>query len=557
MRLSPLDSEAVRTEADVRITMRDGVVLRADVYHLVGASAPRAAILVRTPYGKRLLPSAQLEELRRFVAHGYTVVIQDIRGKHASDGVFRIGRGNRADGYDTLDWIAAQDWCDGSVGAWGCSYLGENQVYLATTGHPALKACIPMAAGAAMGTAGGRYARWGFRNPGGHLFLRTFAEWYARFATSQGRTDEDRVEAVLSLLEARETPPDALMARCGLPDAEWREIIGLDHQSPYWHGTDYLNEGEAITAPLLIIDSWFDPAIASGLALFDYVRGHGANETIKSESRLIVAPTCHCAMQKATEQTVVGDRVVGDARLDWSRLYLDWFDRWLRSSPKAPRPLATVYEIGANRWREESIWPIPAKASAHYIAPGGSLVDQASGEVGRLTLVTDPKSLVPTLGGTGFGLGKSGAVDQSSLFDRHDVAVFQSDPLVSDLSICGTSNVILYVSSAREDCDLFVTLLDLAPDGVAFNIQDGSLRGYCREGPAASPTPMESGVVYALDIEIGATFTRLSTGHRLGLMVSTTSYPNYPAPTVKNAITLHFGGEHPSRFEYSALRDLK
>lgn len=546
-----LGPHAVRLEPSVRIPMRDGALLSTDLYFPEGLTGRLPVILMRTPYNKRPHQRAG-SEARWFTTHGYVVAVQDKRGKFESEGRYTISAADREDGYDSVDWLARQPWSNGRIGTYGCSYLGENQIQLAATRHPNHAAAIAKAAGGIM-----RYA--GVLN-GGAVELAAAVGWFSRngskvhFQATPGTPDSLFVRAApfFNLAPRIENfdfraawntlPLIESLRRAGTPPSDFDEFVSHPPGDPWWGGFGYITERDRFDVPTLHVNSWYDYGVAETLALFNLFRTNAESARGRDHQFAIISPTAHCASEGATKRTVVGTREVGDARLDYSRIYLDWFDYWLKGAANdvVGRPRLALYLMGRNEWRQHAEWPLRNTRFERWYLHSGGRANSLHGD-GRLSpaapgrqppdrFVYDPRNPVPSLGGpvccTGTPDAPAGAFDQTPVEIRQDVLVYTSEPLATGVELTGPIEAVLYVSSDAPDTDFTVKLVDVYPDGTAYNVQEGILRARYRNG-FDRPTRMRPGEIYEVRVNVHATSNYFGPGHRIRVEVSSSNFPRF------------------------------
>lgn len=553
----------VYLQESVMVPMRDGTRLATDLYFPVGAGDKLPTILFRDPYnknrGRDRDPTGQsgrsTEDTWFYASHGFVVAKQDSRGKHESEGIYSPPHGNEAtDGYDTVDWIAQQAWSNGKVGTGGCSYPGETQMLQAPLMNPHLAAMIPQAAGGLMGAASGKYNYWaGFR--GGVLDHRAGMTWFA----SAGIKYSLKPPAGLSDEEVRKIRkfynPDAsnlpdmdwdkliwhlpvidVMNEAGAPPNDWKKLVSTEFGDDWWHDDMGFYDGsENFDVPSLHISSFYDLSVDDTAHAFNYFQKRSVSKRSAENQFLILAPTEHCAWPESTENTVVGELSMGDASRDWNKMYLDWYAYWLmgRANDVTDMPKVQYYVMGKNEWHSSDVWPL---ANTHYTkyflkssgnansrAGDGVLSTNAPSAAASDTFIYDPADPVPSVGGAR-ALG--GARDQATVEERNDVLVYTTPPLAEGVEITGPISLVLYVSSSAKDTDITAKLVDVHPDGTAYNIQDGILRLRYREG-FTRKVFMEEGEVYEVTIDMSITSRYFDKGHKIRLQVSSSNFPNY------------------------------
>jgi putative CocE/NonD family hydrolase len=549
--------ESVRLEKSVFVPMRDGVHLSTDIYFPERQEIRRPVILIRTPYGKQGWrqgnPRGTLTMM--FATHGYIVAVQDKRGRFESQGRYTLAIDEDIDGHDTIEWLSKQPWSTGKVGTYGCSDSGDAQVWLAQSRPPALVAMIPQASGSSIGPAGGRYRYFGAFN-GGALQLAAGADWMISsgskvFWGPPAWLPLDKFREIADQFTTRPKAviePDALepllwtlpvvdmMKRVGMTYTDWEDIQRHDLADPWWNQFPYYKGSEKVDVPALFINSWGDFGVNETLFEFNFFQTHSVSDKSRRNQFVIISPTTHCVSELAKSPTVVGARDLGDARKDFWTLYLKWYAYWLKGERNGitDMPHVQYYLMGRNEWRSAEAWPIPGTEFRRYYLHSGGAANSRYGN-GSLststpdhdepsdTYVYDPGSPVPT--GTGPGLPE-GFFDQSRVEMRHDVLVYTSEPLKDGIEVTGPIMARIYASSSAKDTDFTAKLVDVYPDGRAFNIQDGILRARYREG-FNKKVWMKPGEVYAIDVSLDASSNYFTAGHRIRLEVSSSNFPRF------------------------------
>jgi uncharacterized protein len=547
----------VQLKANIFIPMRDGVRLATDLYLPSGVAAKLPAILIRTPYGKRewRLGTPKGEVVRMFASHGYVVAVQDKRGRFLSQGQYTLALKDDVDGYDTIAWLAKQDWSSGKIGTYGCSDRGDAQVWLAPTRPAALGAMVPQASGSAIGAAGDRYRYFGAFK-GGALQLAAAAEWMINngskiFWGPPAWVSESELSEIADHFTGKPTPPvsgaeidslvwslpvSAMLQRVGLTYTDWEAILGHGLTDPWWDQFPYLKGDEKVDVPALFVNSWADFGVNETLFEFDFFRTHSLSKRSASNQFVIISPSTHCQCELVAAPTIVGARDLGDARKDFWSIYLRWYAYWLKGEQNevTRMPHVQYYLMGRNEWRSAESWPPPGTRLRRYFLHSrgkansrfgdGTLSPQAPKTEEPPDVYTyDPQTPVPT--GTGAGLGE-GFFDQQATEARDDVLVYSTAPLRAGVEVTGPIVARLYVSSSAPDTDFTVKLVDVYPDGRAFNVQDGILRARYRDG-FGKTVLMKPGKVYPIDVSLDATSNFFDVGHRIRVEVSSSNFPRY------------------------------
>jgi putative CocE/NonD family hydrolase len=520
----------ISVDHGVRIVMPDGVRLAATLYLPKEASRPLATVLVRAPYGRNAYGEAYDSGLF-FARQGYAVLVQDLRGTGDSGGELLPWRDVSSDGAATLDWIAAQSWSNGKVGTFGCSALGETQLVLAPRQHPAHAAMISSGSGGAVGSLRGRHGYFGLFE-GGVFQLASGFGWFVQF----GAKDPRAPAAVPfdTLAQLRKLPVATLMQDVRPAPNGYTDFLDAPPGDPRWREWGYLTDHDLVTTPTFLINTWGDQTVADSLAFAEFQRLNAPAH----EQKVVIAPGVHCQHEKfgLPDRFGAAGDVQGEA---YRQAYLRWFDHWLRGEGEGLAGIApyTFYMLGEDRWYESDRWPPAASKVEQWFLDSGGNANTRDGD-GVLTLtapraeatdtlVYDPDDPVPTRGGpvccTGDDRDVSGPADQADVESRPDVLVYTSAPLEQDLRIAGPLSLRLNVSSDTPDTDLVARLVDVAPDGLALNIQEGALRLRYRDGPPGRL--MEPGERYTVTVDLRAIAYRISKGHRLRLQVTSSSFP--------------------------------
>ncbi len=533
----PAGTHEVVVERAVMVPMRDGVRLATDIYRPKDVTGALPTILVRTPYNKSANPNGDVMA-QFFASHGYGVVVQDVRGKFASEGTFRVYAGDTTDWSDMFDWIGAQSWSTGRIGTYGCSYLGEGQIIAAQQRHPRHIAAIAQAAGGNLGRVGRLRQFWGSVEGGAFALSINFG-WMPVFASiDKGARPMPKVDLVSFF---RTLPVIDMTDRAGSPSWDWRNFLERSPDDPWWDDRGYLTDGDSVSVAALHVSSWFDLA---GEALIEakIFRQNGMNDRARNGQYAIISPTTHCSSERASSQTKVGDLMVGDARLRYFDTYLAWFDRWLRGNEHAldSLPRFQYYVIGRNEWHKSDTWPVKGmRETAFYLRSDGHA--NTSKGTGRLSLdkpsreradtfTYDPANPVPSRGGsiccTGNPNDVPGSFDNADIELRPDVLVYTGDVLREGLELTGPMRAIVHLSSRAPDTDVTVKVLDVFPDGRVMNMQEGITRVRYRDG-FDKGRMMVPEKVYEVPVDLHATSWYLPPGHKLRVEISSSSFPHF------------------------------
>lgn len=530
-------------DKNVSVPMRDDVVLKADIYR--PSSEGKFPVLIqRTPYNKEMwLITASTMDPVRAAAAGFAVVIQDVRGRWASEGgVFFPYRDEEPDCEDTIAWAAEQEWSSGAVGCYGLSYMGANTWLGAVSGHDALGAISPTTA------PNGFWENNFWRN--GALQLSTLVTWALRVIGPSalfraGKSLPELAARLNELADAnddfselvQERPLNELTAghkedenfvpflyemfKHATPD-EWTDSILLN------------NRHDQVKVPALIIAGWHDLLLGADLEHFAGMKTRGGSESARNNTRIIIGPWSHGMFMNMVGQVDFGFRSSGlfmDLKEDLTTLHLRWFNRWLKGEDNGIDKEAPVklFVQGINRWRDEQEWPLArAKNADWYLGQDGTFGPDSPGvDETPDSYVFDPENPCPTRGGTLLMPPKytPGPVDQTDILNRHDVLVYTSETIAQDFEVTGEVNAILYASTSAADTDWVVKLCDVHPDGKTYNVCDGVLRASYQT--LKTGQNFEPGQIIRWDISLLATSMVFKEGHRLRVLITSSDFPRY------------------------------
>ena len=513
--------------------MRDGVRLQADIWRPAGTGG-YPVLLQRTPYNRSdsfaVIVNAGIEPLEA-VAAGFVVVIQDTRGRWASEGVFDPFRNEAADGFDTIQWLAEQDYSNGRVGMYGASYYAATQLLAATARPPALRAIAPQA------TASDYHDDWIYR--GGALQLGFSLYWALGLAAAEAQrsTAVRPASAAFASLAAdpwaafRSRPLAGLDALTALLPA-WGDWLAHPTRDEFWTSISIAEHFRSIDLPALHIGGWFDIFLHGTLANHRGLSHNGAG----AEQRLIIGPWAHAVAYDALGEVEYGAGAAA-AALNMSRTQLAFFaSHLIPGHTSAATTPVRIFVMGANQWRDETEWP-PARVRAErlYLTSEKSerilTVEPPRGDVGPDSFVFDPSDPAPTVGGATFLPGAyvglhAGQRDQRGVEARADVLTYTSGVLAEELEICGPVGVSLWASTTAADTDWTAKLVDVHPDGRALNICDGIIRARYA-GASGEESLVQPDTVREYRIDLGATAIVLPRGHAVRLEISSSNFPRF------------------------------
>lgn len=553
--------EDVIIETSVMVPMRDDIRLTTDIYRPAGTEKV-PVLLHRLPYGQAV---GRYFDAAAFARHGYALVIQQCRGCFGSEGDFHPWpvRHEIDDGYDAVEWAAAQPWSNGKVGMFGGSYAGHTQYAAAMAKPPHLVAIAPAAACADF------FDGMPYLGPG-ILAHESVVSFWTLMAANTARTAAIE-EPVLSsfptgveMTDAEAAGIEAMMALVlrirGLLEPLMREPLRklypelvpwladwIDHPDPadlFWRRFAPAAHYEEIALPALHITGWYDSLLQGTLRNYLGLARLAPTEEARSGQRLVIGPWDHQSVGRAQGGRQMGqvgmvrffeDVVTDIAETDMVR----FLDRWLRGIDDDTENGAPVrlFVMGDNAWRDEWEWPLArtewtswylrSGGSANTLEGDGSLSHEPSREEHFDSFEYDPANPVPSRGGpSGAFVNFPGAWEQRDIEVRPDVLCYTSGPLPQDLEITGPVSLELWASSSAPDTDFTAKLVDVGSDGTAINICEGIV-----QARRASGRLLEPGAVHRFEIDVSATSTVFKAGHRVRLDVSSSSFPAaYPNP---------------------------
>ena len=574
----------------VMVAMRDGKRMAADIYRPRDTSRKYPIIFSRTPYNFNFWDvrlgtwrdmSTELDAVKR----GYVLVEMNERGHFFSEGDYDILGAPLTDADDQFTWMAMQPWSSGKIGLIGCSSTAEWQLAAASLGNKALTTIIPESFGAGVGKVG-PYNEQGNWYRGGAVQM-LFIDWLygeqnqvrPMFPANTSQADLIAASRLFDL--APQLPPiDWAKAYEHLPEKDIISAVGGPRgifadkmmnttggnmiartpADPAWRkGGLWQSDTMPINVPGLWMMTWYDVSTGPNLAAYNFVREHAAGDA-KNQQYAIIAPTLHCGYKRATEHTVVGERDMGDARLDYDALTYAWFDKFLKGDggtliDKTPR--VQYYTMGMNKWQHSNTWPpegaktvtlaLASEGRANTLHGDGQLVLYKSapallpftpGKVPALTrrdvrdtFVYDPMQPTPSYGGNVCCAantipGNGGALDQRKMEERADILVYTSQPLARDTEVSGPITVTLFVSADVKDTDVTAKLIDVLPDGTAYNLDETIQRLRYREGDDKTVW-LEKDRVYKVTLTPMVTSNLFAAGHRIRLEVAGSNFPRF------------------------------
>lgn len=548
----------------IMMPMRDGIRLSTNIYRpKTNGKVP--VIFSRTPYnfnswGDGKERTRTLQSALQMVKKGYAYVVQNERGRYFSEGEWDILGVPLTDGYDAFTWLSNQTWSNGKIGTIGCSSTAEWQMAVASLDHPAHAAMVPQGFGAGVGRVGQYFEQGNWYRGGVEQLL--FASWLYGVEQDKfkprippGASQEDLIRISRFYDLAPENPPvnwaealkhlplkDLLKNVGGKKEIFDKMIIRKPNDKDWYTGGLYHDDMD-FGVPSFWFVSWYDVATSPNLELFNHVRNNAKNRSVRENQYLVIAPTLHCGFKRATENTIVGELSVGDARLNYDEQISLWFDHFLKGEKnnfenKIPR--VQYYTMGINKWQYSDTWPPRGvKYLTYFLGSDGnaktmygngslSLTENSSSET-KDSYVYDPMNPVKSYGGgvccTGNAV-QGGSFDQRVMETRADILVYTSEPLEEGVEVSGFIEADIYVSSDVKDTDFTIKIIDVYPDGSAYNLDETIQRARYREG-YDKEVFMKKGEVYKLSFSPMSTSNYFKKGHRIRIEISSSNFPRF------------------------------
>ena len=548
----------------VMMPMRDGIRLSTNIYRpKTNDKVP--VIFSRTPYnfnswGDGKERTRTLQSALQMVEKGYAYVVQNERGRYFSEGEWDILGVPLTDGYDAFTWLSNQTWSNGKIGTIGCSSTAEWQMAVASLDHPAHAAMVPQGFGAGVGRVGQYFEQGNWYRGGVEQLL--FASWLYGVEQDKfkpripaGASQEDLIRISRFYDLAPENPPvnwaeafqhlplkDLLKNVSGKKEIFDKMIVRKPNDEDWYKGGLY-HDDMGFGVPSFWFVSLYDVATSPNLELFNHVRNNAESKSVRENQYLVISPTLHCGFKRAKENTIVGELSVGDARLNYDEQISLWFDHFLKGEKnnfenKIPR--VQYYTMGINKWQQSETWPpkgvtyqtyfLGSKGNAQTMYGNGTLsLSKNSKPEGKDSFVYDPLNPVKSYGGgvccTGNAV-QGGSFDQRIMETRADILVYTSQPLEQGIEVSGFIEAHLYVSSDVKDTDFTVKIIDVYPDGRAYNLDETIQRARYRDG-YDKEVFMDKGKVYKVSLSPMSTSNYFKKGHRIRIEVSSSNFPRF------------------------------
>lgn len=498
-------------ELDVKVSMRDGIMLSTDVYR---SDAPDKfpVLLMRTPYGK----DGVRKTAHFYTERGYAVVIQDTRGRNNSEGIFNAFQDEIHDGYDIQQWIGEQSWCNGKIGTFGGSYVGFTQWMPAPHGSHYLKTMFPTK------TFSDFYNE---AYQGGAFRILRFSPW-SYSMTRPYNVDEAFVQSIIDSVY-RVIPFMEQDKLLGWKIPFLRDWLAHPQKDLYWERSYVGDNYTEIKTSIYNLGGWFDSFQQGTLDNFMRMTAPDIDPEIRAKQKLIMGPWVH-----ASESRMVGDMDFGEnAVLHTEELKLRWFDSQLKGRDNGimQEPPVRIFVMGENVWRYENEWPLArtdymkfyfhSNGNANTLAGDGTIDTSVPKNESADTFVYDPINPVITP-------GRDEPIDQRKVEGRKDVLVYSTEILKRNLEVTGPVEVVLYASSSATNTDFTAKLVDVYPDGRAIRLCEGIIRASFRN-PEAPPSAIQPNKIYKYNISLWSTSNLFKEGHQIRIEISSSNFPRF------------------------------
>ncbi|MFO7899432.1 MAG: CocE/NonD family hydrolase [Planctomycetota bacterium] len=492
-------------ESDRRmIRMRDGVRLETFVFRPDGVG-PFPALLARCMYGTK----SQEGRAERFGAEGYAVALQNVRGRLGSEGDLPGRSSTPEDGYDTIEWLVQQPWCNGRVGTFGASALARVQTATAFLGHPAHRAMCPQVLPFGM-----------MSRLGGAMMVHQPPMWLYYAQSGAALRPYDQIDWMPHL---RTLPVTSILDDLGGPIELYRDVVTDPRDYFDLMDPDHFRQ---LHTPNLMVTGWYDHCGTGPIDFFTLTHRHAPRFQTRN-THLVVGPWDHSCTPDGIDEYDFGP----DARRDHAAHEIAFFDRHLKEDTSGPAPPPVrIFVMGRNEWRDEPAWPLERAADTEFfLHADGALSADPPGSEPPDSFTYDPADPVPTIGGANSGPARAlpmgrGPRDQRPVLGRDDVLLYQSEPLTGPLEVTGPLKMVLFAASSAVDTDFTAKLMDMSPDGDARLLTDGVIRARHRNGRGREDfvTP---GEVARYEIDLWFTSNEFQPGHRIAVAVSSSNFP--------------------------------
>lgn len=552
----------VEFEYNVEMKTRDGVTLRADIYRpKAGGKFP--VLLERNPYNKYIYIGDGLAS----AARGYVFIVQDARGRFASDGEWYPFRDEGKDGYDAVEWAAALPYSNGKVGMVGISYCGCPELLTAMAAPPHLVAIYPGI------TASNYHDNWAYQ--GGAFALMFSRGWCSGLATNEA-SRRPGMTIPSSYWELKRTAADRPLVNPGPPAGlaqYYFDWVAHPSYDDYWKQWSIEEHYDQIKVPALHFGAWYDLFMPGAIRNYVGIKNHGGSDAARRGQRLVLIPGGHAGFGQKIGDVDFGNDSIFNFR-DWGLRWFDWVMKGIDNGMSREKPVR-IFVMGKNIWRDEDDWPLARAVATRYFLHSQGKANTRNGD-GKLDTnppnnepddkyIYDPAEPVPTHGGMmPCDNAPSGPVDQAKLELRDDILIYTTPAFEKETEVTGTVSLELFVSSSTVDTDFTGKLVDVWPTGFAQNLAEGILRARYRDSFEKAEL-MKPGETYKVTVDLGATSNVFLVGHKLRLEVASSNYPRFDrnlntgggpedTATIKATNVIHHDAEWPSALIIPVIR---
>ncbi len=519
-------SHSVIVQTGVRVKMRDGILLAADIYR-PKSEGKFPVLLTRTPYNRKDAATGNF-----LAAHGYVVIQQDTRGRFESGGEFYPFKFEMNDGYDTIEWAATLPYADGRVGMYGASYVGATQMLAAASNPPHLVGIFPYV------TAAEYYEGWTYQ--GGALMQWFASSWTSGLAVDTLQRKTASLTKSKDWVETLPVEDYRLLNLPTVPDVApyFRDWVAHEASDEFWRAIKISDHYIKMNIKALHSGGWHDIFSGGSIRNFIDLRKQAPTAEARSGQRLLMGPWAHAA---TSPEGKIGNVTFGkQAVLDMNATIVKWYNYVMKGEKNefATGAPVRIFVMGDNVWRDEQEFPLARTAYTKYYLHSGKGANTAGGD-GVISMVApkaekpdtfdyDPANPVPTIGGRlccGTGL-PPGPFDQRSNEGRTDVLVYSTPPLEADLEVTGFVTAEIYASTSAADTDFTAMIVDVDPSGYARYLGDGIIRARYRKSTAKAE-PIEAGKIYKYTIDLWATSNVFKAGHQIRVYLSSSNFPRF------------------------------
>jgi putative CocE/NonD family hydrolase len=536
-------------EQNIMVAMRDGVRLATDIYR-PGDGKPHPVVLFRTPYGSET--EVYTNRGKFFVQHGYALAVQNCRGKYDSEGDWYGKRNEAQDGSDTITWLGTRPWSTGKVGMTGKSYVGMVQYLVADQQNQYLKALVPQAAPVTLGRD-----LSDFDHSVAYSAREAYSPQISWMLLTDGRVDQHVPDSWIDQDARAHLPmtdypkvlgrkmvwwPFLLNQRYGFWEeyyarasaGEWSKPLDMD---AWWK--NYAERYKRINVPMLHISGWYDCCGEQMLKMFDLTRKLASDPTVRNNQQLMMGPWSHTLGRDKEGQYDFGP----SAKKSMDEISVRWFDHWLKGENNGveKEPTVRVFVQGENRWREATDWPIPgtqftkfylhSKGEAQPHRGGGTLSDQPPTQESSDHYTYDPGNPTPGIFSQTVDdkeIDIVGPMNMDFVEKRDDVLVYTTPALTRPVEVTGPLNATVYIATSAPSTDLFVRLLDVHPDGKAYNMfYTYAVNPFRTYWSKDVETTADGTKIVKAELALPPTSVLFQSGHRIRVEITSAGAPPY------------------------------